>query len=110
QKVLTDEASALVGEYCSRLCILEGFYAHAEQANVRVRRYGGRNAAFAHAAEEPTRRLPWPLRPSAPPKPPPSDSPASPRPRPPAGARSSPAADAAAGWLRRRRWRKPART
>src|ERR1700694_3030574 len=28
QKVLTDEASALVGEYCSRLCILEGFYAH----------------------------------------------------------------------------------
>jgi sulfopropanediol 3-dehydrogenase len=51
QKVLTDEASALVGEYCSRLCILEGFYAHAEQANVRVRRYGGRNVAFAHAAE-----------------------------------------------------------
>jgi sulfopropanediol 3-dehydrogenase len=38
QKVLTDEASALVGEYCSRLCVLEGFYAHAEQANVRVRR------------------------------------------------------------------------
>src|SRR5262249_30174396 len=31
QKVLTDEASALVGEYCSRLCILEGFFAHAEQ-------------------------------------------------------------------------------
>jgi sulfopropanediol 3-dehydrogenase len=51
QKVLTDEASALVGEYCSRLCILEGFYAHAEQANVRVRRYGGRNVPFAQAAE-----------------------------------------------------------
>jgi sulfopropanediol 3-dehydrogenase len=51
QKVLTDEASALVGEYCSRLCILEGFFAHAEQANVRVRRYGGRNVAFAQAAE-----------------------------------------------------------
>src|SRR6266700_5263482 len=51
QKVLTDEASTLVGEYCSRLCILEGFYAHAEQANVRVRRYGGRNVAFAQAAE-----------------------------------------------------------
>jgi sulfopropanediol 3-dehydrogenase len=49
--VLTDEASALVGEYCSRLCILEGFYAHAEQANVRVRRYGGRNVAYAQAAE-----------------------------------------------------------
>src|ERR687887_1868704 len=43
QRVLTDQASAMIGEYCSRLCILEGFYAHAEQANVRVRRYGGRN-------------------------------------------------------------------
>jgi sulfopropanediol 3-dehydrogenase len=51
QKVLTDEASTLVGEYCSRLCILEGFFAHAEQANVRVRRYGGRNIAYAQAAE-----------------------------------------------------------
>jgi sulfopropanediol 3-dehydrogenase len=51
QKVLTDEASALVGEYCSRLCVLEGFLAHAEQANVRVRRYGGRNVAYAQAAE-----------------------------------------------------------
>lgn len=50
QKVLTDEASALVGEYCSRLCILEGFAAHAEQANVRVRRYGRRNVAYAQAA------------------------------------------------------------
>ncbi|HKA71039.1 MAG TPA: histidinol dehydrogenase, partial [Xanthobacteraceae bacterium] len=49
QKVLTDEASALIGEYCSRLCILEGFYAHAEQANVRVRRYGGRNIGYAQA-------------------------------------------------------------
>jgi sulfopropanediol 3-dehydrogenase len=51
QRVLTDQASALVGEYCSRLCILEGFFAHAEQANVRVRRYGGRNIAYAQAAE-----------------------------------------------------------
>jgi sulfopropanediol 3-dehydrogenase len=51
QKVLTDEASARIGEYCSRLCILEGFFAHAEQANVRVRRYGGRNIAYAQAAE-----------------------------------------------------------
>src|SRR5262249_3538885 len=51
QKVLTDRASAMVGEYWSRLCILGGFYAHAEQANVRVRRYGGRNVAFAQAAE-----------------------------------------------------------
>ncbi|TAM98056.1 MAG: histidinol dehydrogenase [Rhizobiaceae bacterium] len=45
QRVLTDEASTMIGEYCSRLCVLEGFYAHAEQANIRVRRYGGRNEA-----------------------------------------------------------------
>jgi len=45
QRVLTDEASAMIGEYCSRLCVLEGFYAHSEQANIRVRRYGGRNKA-----------------------------------------------------------------
>jgi sulfopropanediol 3-dehydrogenase len=51
QKVLTDEASAMIGEYCSRLCILEGFSGHAEQANVRVRRYGGRNVPYAQAAE-----------------------------------------------------------
>ncbi len=51
QKVLTDEASATIGEYCSRLCILEGFLGHAEQANVRVRRYGGRNVGYAQAAE-----------------------------------------------------------
>ncbi|MGY8935597.1 MAG: histidinol dehydrogenase [Alphaproteobacteria bacterium] len=43
QRILTDEASAKVGEYCSRLCMLEGFAGHAEQANIRVRRYGGRN-------------------------------------------------------------------
>ena len=51
QKVLTDKASAEIGEICSRLCILEGFSAHAEQANVRVRRYGGRNVPYAQAAE-----------------------------------------------------------
>ena len=50
QKVLTDEASALVGEYCSRLCALEGFAGHGEQANVRVRRYGGRNVPYAGQA------------------------------------------------------------
>ena len=50
QRVLTDQASALVGEYCSRLCVLEGFSAHAEQANVRVRRYGGRDVAYAQPA------------------------------------------------------------
>jgi sulfopropanediol 3-dehydrogenase len=51
QKVLTDEASVKIGEVCSRLCILEGFTAHAEQANIRVRRYGGRNVPYAQAAE-----------------------------------------------------------
>ena len=42
QKVLTNEASALVGEYCSRLCHMENFAGHGEQANIRVRRYGTR--------------------------------------------------------------------
>jgi sulfopropanediol 3-dehydrogenase len=51
QKVLTDKASAMIGEYCSRLCILEGFSGHAEQANIRIRRYGGRNVPYAQAAE-----------------------------------------------------------
>ncbi len=51
QRVLTDEASAMIGATCSRLCVLEGFYAHAEQANVRVRRYGRRNVPYAGAAE-----------------------------------------------------------
>src|SRR6476469_8057200 len=50
QTVTTDEASAMVGEYASRLCMLEGFAGHAEQANIRVRRYGGRNIPYATAA------------------------------------------------------------
>ncbi|WP_018454755.1 histidinol dehydrogenase [Bradyrhizobium sp. WSM4349] len=51
QRVTTDAASAMIGEYCSRLCMLEGFVGHAEQANVRVRRYGGRNVPYGRAAE-----------------------------------------------------------
>jgi sulfopropanediol 3-dehydrogenase len=51
QRVLTDQASAKIGEVCSRLCMLEGFTGHAEQANIRVRRYGGRNIPYATAAE-----------------------------------------------------------
>ncbi len=51
QRVLTDEAAVLMGEYCSRLCMLEGFAGHAEQANIRVRRYGGRNVPYATAVE-----------------------------------------------------------
>lgn len=37
---VTPEASALVGEYCSRLCAVEGFAGHKEQADIRIRRYG----------------------------------------------------------------------
>ena len=51
QKILTDEAATKVGEYCSRLCMLEGFTGHAEQANIRVRRYGGKNVPYGTAAE-----------------------------------------------------------
>ena len=51
QRVLSDQASTLVGEYCSRLCALEGFIGHGEQANIRVRRYGGRNVPYGGAAE-----------------------------------------------------------
>lgn len=51
QKVLTDEASTFVGEYCSRLCGLEGFSGHGEQANIRVRRYGQKDVPYAGIAE-----------------------------------------------------------
>ncbi|MEK9531384.1 MAG: histidinol dehydrogenase [Alphaproteobacteria bacterium] len=51
QKITTDEAAAQIGAYGSRLCILEGFVGHAEQCNVRVRRYGGKNVGYGEAAE-----------------------------------------------------------
>jgi sulfopropanediol 3-dehydrogenase len=51
QRILTDEASAMIGEYCSRLCALEGFAGHGEQANIRVRRYGHRDIPYAGRAE-----------------------------------------------------------
>ncbi len=44
QRVLTDEASVMVGEYCSRLCAIEGFAGHKEQADIRVRRYAKEKA------------------------------------------------------------------
>ncbi len=50
QKVTTDEAAADIGAYCSRLCLLEGFVGHAEQANLRVRRYGGVNVPYGGPA------------------------------------------------------------
>ena len=49
QRVLTDEASTMIGEFCSRLCAIEGFAGHGEQANARVRRYGGREVPWYSA-------------------------------------------------------------
>lgn len=46
QRVLTDEASAEIGAYCSRLCHMENFAGHGEQANIRVRRYGRRDVPW----------------------------------------------------------------
>ncbi|MGY6704466.1 histidinol dehydrogenase [Roseinatronobacter sp.] len=51
QRITTDEAAAQIGEYGSRLCMLEGFVGHAEQCNIRVRRYGGKNVPYGVAAE-----------------------------------------------------------
>ncbi|WP_395662981.1 histidinol dehydrogenase [Aestuariivirga sp.] len=51
QRVLTDEASAKIGAYGSRLCLMEGFVGHAEQANLRVRRYGKRNVGYGMPVE-----------------------------------------------------------
>jgi len=51
QKITTDEAAVKIGRYCSRLCILESFVGHAEQANIRVRRYGGENVPYGSAAK-----------------------------------------------------------
>ena len=51
QKITTDEAAVKIGEYCSRLCILESFVGHAEQANIRVRRYGGKDIPYGEAVE-----------------------------------------------------------
>ncbi len=53
QKVTTDEAAALIGAYGSRLCMLEGFVGHAEQCNLRVRRYGGVNVPYGTGARLP---------------------------------------------------------
>jgi len=50
QKITTDEAAAEIGAYGSRLCLLEGFVGHAEQCNVRVRRYGGQNVPYGGPA------------------------------------------------------------
>ena len=51
QKITTDEAAVKIGRYCSRLCMLESFVGHAEQANIRVRRYGGEDVPYGEAAQ-----------------------------------------------------------
>ena len=51
QEITTDEAATNIGEYCSRLCMLESFVGHAEQANIRVRRYGGNDIPYGEAAK-----------------------------------------------------------
>ncbi|CCN80620.1 putative Histidinol dehydrogenase [Vibrio nigripulchritudo SFn27] len=51
QKVTTDEAATQIGEYGSRLCILEGFVGHAEQCNLRVRRYGNKDVPYGQPAQ-----------------------------------------------------------
>ena len=51
QEITTDEAATNIGEYCSRLCMLESFVGHAEQANIRVRRYGGKDIPYGEAAK-----------------------------------------------------------
>ena len=51
QKILTDEAAVKIGEYGSRLCLLEGFVGHAEQCNIRLRRYGGQNIPYGKGAK-----------------------------------------------------------
>jgi len=55
QRILTDSAASMIGQYGSRLCVLEGFVGHAEQCNVRVRRYGGVNVPYGEPAPFPGR-------------------------------------------------------
>lgn len=49
QTITTDSASAEIGSYCSRLCALEGFAGHGEQANIRIRRFGKRDVPYGSA-------------------------------------------------------------
>jgi sulfopropanediol 3-dehydrogenase len=51
QRVTTDRASAEIGRVGSRLCILEQFIGHAEQCNIRARRYGGDNIGYGQPAK-----------------------------------------------------------
>ncbi len=48
---ITPEASVTVGEYCSRLCAIERFWGHKEQADLRLRRYGGQEVGLGAKAK-----------------------------------------------------------
>jgi sulfopropanediol 3-dehydrogenase len=50
QRILTDKAAVEVAAYGSRLCMLEGFVGHAEQCNIRIRRFGRQNIGYGKAA------------------------------------------------------------
>jgi sulfopropanediol 3-dehydrogenase len=50
---ITDEASVTIGDYCSRLCAIERFWGHKEQADLRLRRYGGRAVGIGAKQGEP---------------------------------------------------------
>ena len=52
QKITTDEAATLIGKYGSRLSLLEGFIGHAEQCNLRLRRFGRQNIGYGKPANK----------------------------------------------------------
>jgi sulfopropanediol 3-dehydrogenase len=49
---ITPEASVAIGDYCARLCAIERFWGHKEQADLRLRRYGGRNVGLGAKKEQ----------------------------------------------------------
>ncbi len=49
---VTPEASVRIGEYCSRLCAIERFWGHKEQADLRLRRYGNQNVGLGAKKEQ----------------------------------------------------------
>ena len=51
QRIDSDEAASRIASYGSRLCLLEGFVGHAEQCNLRARRYGGQNIPYGKPAK-----------------------------------------------------------
>ena len=54
QKVTSDKACAEIASYCSRICHMEGFVGHGEQANLRLRRYGSQDVPYGTPADRPS--------------------------------------------------------